>query len=74
MNQRVKQLAVESGLYVDLNGNPWPKWMSAEECELAYADFGKRVIEDSIQTLINMGYTDAAQCLQDIHFGVTTAP
>ena len=33
--------------------------------------FDKLVIEDCIQTLINHGYTDAAQCLHDIHFGVT---
>jgi hypothetical protein len=71
MNQRIKQLAVDAGLYVDLAGEPYPKWLGAEACELAYADFGKRVIEDSIQTLVNMGYTDAAQCLQDIHFGVS---
>lgn len=36
MNERIRQLAQETGMYVDLNGNPWPKWMSAEECEVAY--------------------------------------
>lgn len=36
MNERIRQLAQETGMYVDLNGNPWSKWMSAEECEVAY--------------------------------------
>ena len=28
------------------------------------------IVQDDIQALINNGYTDAAQCLKDIHFGV----
>lgn len=28
------------------------------------------VIKECIQTLINNGYDDAAQCLQDVHFGL----
>ncbi len=39
MNKQIKELAVQAGMYVDLNGKPWPKWMTAEECEIAYAKF-----------------------------------
>ena len=28
------------------------------------------MVKDCIQTLINNGYDDAAQCLQDVHFGI----
>jgi hypothetical protein len=28
------------------------------------------VIKDCIQTLINNGYTDAAQCLHEVHYGI----
>ena len=44
MNKRIQQLAEQAGMYVDLNGNPWPKWMSAEECEVAYAKFAKLIL------------------------------
>ena len=32
--------------------------------------FAELMVRDCIQTLINNGYDDAAQCLQDIHFGI----
>jgi hypothetical protein len=44
MNERIIRLAQEAGMYVDLNGNPWPKWMSAEECELAYKKFAQLIV------------------------------
>jgi hypothetical protein len=46
MNKRIIELAQEAGMYVDLNGNPWPKWMSAEECEVAYEKFADLIIRD----------------------------
>jgi len=70
MNQQILKLADEAGMYVDLNGNPWPKWMSAEECEVAYKKFAELMIQDCIRTLRSNGYDDAAKCLQDIHFGI----
>ena len=70
MNQRIQQLAQEAGMYVDLNGNPWPKWMSAEECELAYKKFAELMVQDNLRILRSNGYDDAAQCLQDVHFGI----
>ena len=70
MNQRIRQLAQEAGMYVDLNGNPWPKWMSAEECELAYKKFAELIVQDNLRILRSNGYDDAAQCLQDVLFGI----
>ena len=46
MHERIKQLAQEAGMYVDLNGNPWPKWMSAEECEVAYKKFANLIVAE----------------------------
>ena len=46
MNKRIKELAQEAGMYVDLNGKPWPKWMSAEECEEAYARFAQLLVNE----------------------------
>jgi hypothetical protein len=51
MNDRIKQLAQQAGMYVDLKGEPWPKWMGAEECELAYARFAELIVEECIREL-----------------------
>ena len=49
MNSRILQLATEAGMYVDVSGNPWPKWMGAEECEKAYAKFAELIIEQCVE-------------------------
>ncbi len=36
--------------------------------------FAKLLIEDCVRLLVNNGYTDAAECLHDIHFGISDAP
>lgn len=46
MNKRIKQLAEQAGMYVEARGEPWPKWMSAEECELAYAKFAELIVQE----------------------------
>ena len=69
MNKRIKQLAQEAGMYVDLNGNPWPKWMSAEECEVAYKKFAELIIRECMSNLYLNGYDDAMIQIQR-HFGV----
>ncbi len=33
--------------------------------------FADVIVKDCIQTLHNNGYDDAAQCLHDVHFGIT---
>ena len=48
MNERIKQLAQQAGMYVDLNGNSWPKSMSAEECEAAYKKFAELIVQECI--------------------------
>jgi hypothetical protein len=44
MNPQILKLAEQAGMYVDLNGKPWPKWMGAEECEQAYARFAELIV------------------------------
>ena len=51
MNQRFKQLAHEAGMYVDLNGNLWPKSMSAEGCEAAYAKFAELIVKECMRQI-----------------------
>ena len=46
MNKKIKDLAIEAGLYVDLNGEPWPKWMGSEECEIAYEKFANLIVNE----------------------------
>lgn len=46
MNQRLQELALQAGMYVDLNGNSWPKSMSAEECEAAYKKFAELLVKE----------------------------
>ena len=42
MNERIQEFAEQAGLYVDLpSGTPWPRAMSAEECEAAYKKFAR---------------------------------
>ena len=48
MNERTQQLAVNAGLYVDLYGKPWPKSMSAEECEAAYKKFAELIVRECL--------------------------
>ena len=48
MNERIRLLAQEAGMYVDLNGNPWPKWMSGEECEAAYKKFAELIVQECV--------------------------
>ena len=44
MNEQIRELAQQAGMYVDLNGNSWPKSMSAEECEAAYKKFAELIV------------------------------
>jgi len=55
MNERIQELAEQAGLYVDLNGKPWPKWMGAEECEVAYAKFAELIVRECMDIARNVG-------------------
>ena len=46
MTEIIKQLAQQAGMYVDLGGKPWPKWMGAEECEAAYEKFAELIVRE----------------------------
>jgi len=61
MNQHIKDLMKEADY-------PAPELAKRAQvlCDL--------VIKDCIQTLINNGYDDAAQCLRDVNFGIEDAP
>ena len=55
MNKRIKKLAEQAGLYVDLNGTPWPRAMSAEDCEAAYKKFAELIVKECAEQIIVKG-------------------
>ena len=73
MNERIQKLADEAGLYVDLYGKPWPKSMSAEECNAAYQKFAELIVKETMQVVANNlppnTYLDVADAVIE-HFGV----
>jgi hypothetical protein len=48
MNERIRDMGIQAGLYVDLNGTPWPRAMSAEESEAAYKKFAELIVRECI--------------------------
>jgi hypothetical protein len=69
MNEQIKQLAVKAGLYVDLDGTPWPRAMSAEECEAAYKKFAELIVREcALVVHKKTGPKSALNVLE--HFGV----
>jgi hypothetical protein len=46
MNSQIQKLAQEAGLYVDVNGKPWPRNMNGEDIEGAYQKFAELVIQE----------------------------
>ena len=46
MNERIRDLGTQAGLYVDLNGTPWPRAMSAEESEVVYNKFAELIVKE----------------------------
>ena len=49
MNERIRDLGTQAGLYVDLNGSPWPRAMSAEDCEAAYKKFAELIVRECVK-------------------------
>ena len=41
-----KTFAQEAGLYVDVNGHPWPRNMNGEDIEGAYAKFAELIVRE----------------------------
>ena len=60
MNERILELAKQAGLYVNLEGSPWPRAMSAEECEAAYKKFAELIVQEcaKIGELKEQGFRD----------------
>ena len=72
MNEQITQLAVKAGLYVDLNGRPWPKSMSAEECEVAYKKFAELIVREcagKVDWILAEGGKTQGDLIKE-HFGV----
>ena len=81
MQDRIKQLAIQADLYVDVKGEPWPRNMNGENIEGAYQKFAELIVKECILT-IQMGitrdghntekYQRSIKHLTDIkkHFGV----
>lgn len=46
MNKKIKDIAVEAGLYVDFNGEPWPRNMTGEDIEAAYEKFANLIVDE----------------------------
>jgi hypothetical protein len=70
MNKQIQQLAEQAGLYVDLNGAPWPKCMSAEECELAYEKFVQLIVQECSRVAkLEVGTNRVCDAIEK-HFGV----
>ena len=77
MNKRIRQLAEQAGMYVDVKGEPWPRWMGAEECEAAYKKFAELIVQECAQICQDQPNhyalkTDRDNCAVAIkeHFGV----
>ena len=64
MNNNSQELARQAKISVPA-GLDTAEWISKYN-EI----FAELMVRDCIRTLINNGYDDAAQCLQDIHFGI----
>ena len=82
MNERIRQLAQEAGMYVGRVPRR-ANWMSGEECEAAYKKFAElivaecigcceQVISDPVPESVDTWLNGGTQCMAEIkqHFGV----
>lgn len=69
MNDRIQKLAEQAGMYVDLTGKPWPKWMSAEESVAAYEKFAQLIVFECIKLAVFKGDAKTGKAIKE-HFGV----
>ena len=75
MNERILELATQAGLYSDWNGKPWPRGMSCDECDEAYARFAELIVRECIEQVITgpngpAHYAVEAALRLKKHFGV----
>ena len=65
MNERIKELH-NLACRMDMEQHP----DAIPDGERIQQKFAELIVQDNIRTLRSNGYDDAAQCLQDIHFGI----
>jgi len=72
MNERIQELAEQAGLYVDLDGTPWPRAMSAEDCEAAYKKFAELIVRECCEVAHCNFHVDGLTLggIMKKHFGV----
>ena len=67
MNEQIRQLA-EQAFFDEATSQPSTKMYTFSEHKME--KFALLIVQGNIQTLRSHGHDDAAQCLQDIHFGI----
>ena len=73
MQDRIKQLAIQADLYVDVKGEPWPRNMNGEDIEGAYERFAQLIIEECamvVEQNVFEGIGRNASRAVKRHFGV----
>jgi hypothetical protein len=73
MTPHILELATKAGLYVDVNGKPWPRNMNGEDIEGAYQKFAELIVRECMeinkQELAFNAYERLINKYHD-HFGV----
>ena len=54
MNERIKQLAIQADLYVDVKGEPWPRNMNGEDIKGAYQKFAELIVRECASRVDNI--------------------
>ena len=54
MNKKIQKLADQAGLYVKVNGAPWPRNMNGEDIETAYETFAELIVRDCAKQVNNV--------------------
>ena len=54
MNKKIQKLADQAGLYVKVNGAPWPRNMNGEDIETAYEAFAELIVRDCAKQVNNV--------------------
>ena len=66
MNPRIQKLAQEAGLYVDVNGKPWPRNMNGEDIEGAYQKFAELIVRKCGEVAYK-AYWDNPETVRGVH-------
>jgi hypothetical protein len=56
MNKRLKELSEQAGLYLDLDGVPYPRALSAEKCNEVYEKFAELIIKECVENFAKVWY------------------